>query len=83
MFINNLGETMVMKYCDCCKTDTEHTESLERKPSSYDQNKSLFGRLVLFVHEFVSGGQYYNMNRYFICAVCKKKSLENVGKEFE
>ncbi|HFG1722145.1 TPA: hypothetical protein ACGF0S_003611 [Vibrio cholerae] len=74
---------MVMKYCNSCKADTEHKESLERKPSSYDQQKSIFGRFMLFVHEFINGGHYYNMNRYMCCNVCKNKSLENVGKEFE
>jgi len=74
---------MNMRYCERCKTETEHQETLERKPSSYDQNKSIFGRIMLFVHEFINGGHYYNMNRFVICKQCSTKVLDNKGTEFE
>ncbi|EOC6597804.1 hypothetical protein ACI6KS_003652 [Vibrio parahaemolyticus] len=74
---------MVSRYCECCKTATEHKETLERKPSSYDENKSIFGRLMLLVHEFINGGHYYNMNRYLVCKICRHKVLDNMGNEFE
>ncbi len=38
---------------------------------------------MLFIHEFINGGHYYNMNRYVICTICRKKSFENMGDEFE
>lgn len=74
---------MVSRYCERCKTDTEHKETLERKPSIYDAKKSIFGRLMLLVHEYINGGQYYNMNRYLVCKTCGHKVLENMGNEFE
>ena len=74
---------MVARYCECCKTVTEHKETLERKLSSYDTNKSIFGRLMLLIHVFINGGHYYNMNRYLTCKICGHKVLENMGNEFE
>lgn len=73
----------MIRYCKRCKAPTEHRESLVRKPSSYDTDKSLLGRVTLFIHEFINGGHYYNMNRYVTCTICGKKTLENMGNEFE
>ncbi len=73
----------MLRYCARCKISTEHRETLERKPSSYDSKKSIHGRVMLLIHEFINGGHYYNMNRYVICTMCRKKSLENMGDEFE
>lgn len=74
---------MESTHCDTCNQQTEHTESMVRKPSKYDNNKTLFGRLMLFVHEFINGGNYHNMDRYLTCKVCKTRTLHNVGNEFE
>ncbi|MGY2573859.1 hypothetical protein [Vibrio sp. C8] len=73
----------MIRYCKRCKIPTEHRESLVRKPSSYDTDKSILGRVTLLIHEFINGGHYYNMNRYVTCTICGKKSLENMGNEFE
>ncbi len=75
--------TIMLRYCNRCKCSTEHRETLARKPSSYDNKKTIPGRLMLLVHEFINGGHYYNMNRYVQCTICGKKELENMGNEFE
>ncbi|GAB2642278.1 hypothetical protein [Vibrio panuliri] len=70
-------------FCQKCQSDTPHSELLERKPSSYDTDTSLLGRITLFAHTFINGGHYYDMNRYVQCKVCGQKELDNKGSEFE
>ena len=74
---------MALEYCEVCKSETEHKEMLLRKPSRYDNNKSFFGRFMLFIHEFVNGGNYHNMDRHIKCGVCGNKAISNTGTEFE
>ncbi|MGR5284430.1 hypothetical protein ACP3V5_03855 [Vibrio maritimus] len=70
-------------YCQACNKPTSHKEMLVRKPSSYDTEPSLMGKIKLFAHTFINGGHYYDMDRYITCQDCGKRTLENKGKEFE
>tara|TARA_B100001057_G_scaffold232255_1_gene232469 strand:+ start:2419 stop:2592 length:174 start_codon:yes stop_codon:yes gene_type:complete len=56
---------------------------LVRKTSNYDTDTSLLGRIRLFAHTFINGGQYYDMDRYVTCKVCGNKEKDNWGKELD
>ncbi|WP_260260983.1 hypothetical protein [Vibrio intestinalis] len=70
-------------FCTKCNMETPHKEILVRKPSSYDTDTSLLGRIQLLAHIFINGGHYYDMDRYVTCKVCGTKELDNKGNEFE
>lgn len=70
-------------FCKKCQSDTPHTEVMVRKPSSYDTDTSLLGRIKLLAHTFINGGEYHDMDRYVECKVCGHKELDNKGNEFE
>ncbi|WP_070971684.1 hypothetical protein [Vibrio sonorensis] len=70
-------------YCNKCHSDTPHSEVLVTKPSSYDTDTSILGRVKLFAHTFINGGHYYNMDRYVTCKICGNRQLDNKGDEFE
>ncbi|WP_038123544.1 hypothetical protein [Vibrio nigripulchritudo] len=71
------------QYCDTCRTTTNHKEMMVRKPSRYDTDYSLSGRIKLFLHSWINAGEYHDMNRYVTCKACNTKSLDNRGNEFE
>ncbi|MBA5764299.1 hypothetical protein H2O73_18225 [Vibrio sp. 404] len=70
-------------FCNKCQIDTKHSEVLVRKPSRYDTDQSILGRIKLLMHSFINGGHYYDMDRYVQCKVCGQKTLDNKGSEFE
>ncbi|MCG9727184.1 hypothetical protein L1D54_04700 [Vibrio brasiliensis] len=70
-------------FCKQCDQQTPHSEVLVRKPSSYDTDTSLVGRIKLMAHTFINGGHYYDMDRYVTCKVCGQKEKDNKGDEFE
>ncbi|MCK6262283.1 MULTISPECIES: hypothetical protein [Vibrio] len=70
-------------FCKQCNQDTKHGEVLVRKPSSYDTQTTMRGRILLFLREFINGGHYYNMDRYVTCKTCGHRELDNKGNEFE
>ncbi len=70
-------------FCKQCEQKTPHSEMLVRKTSNYDTDTSLLGRIRLFAHTFINGGQYYDMDRYVTCKVCGNKEKDNWGKEFD
>ncbi len=70
-------------FCKQCSQETPHSEILVRKTSSYDNDRSLLGRVKLMAHTFINGGHYYDMERYVTCKVCGHKEKDNWGNEFE
>lgn len=70
-------------FCQQCSKETPHSEVLVRKPSRYDNDPSLLGKVKLLLHSFINGGHYYDMDRYVTCKECGHKQLDNWGKEFE
>ncbi|MGF1911165.1 hypothetical protein L4C38_17180 [Vibrio kasasachensis] len=70
-------------FCNKCQADTAHSEVLVRKPSRYDTDKSILGRIKLLMHSFINGGNYYDMDRRVQCKVCGQKTLDNKGCELE
>ncbi|GLQ73744.1 hypothetical protein [Vibrio penaeicida] len=78
-----MTEWSAEQYCNTCRKTTSHTETLVRKPSSYDSDTSLLGRIKLSLHTIINGGSYYDMDRYVTCKTCHTKELKNQGNEFE
>lgn len=70
-------------FCKACKGETPYSEVLVRKPSKYDSDPTVLGRLKLFAHTFINGGNYHDMDRYVTCKVCGLKELDNKGREHE
>lgn len=78
-----MSEFPTAHFCKQCDQQTPHSEVLVRKPSSYDKDTSLVGRVKLMAHTFINGGHYYDMDRYVTCKVCGHKEKDNKGDEFE
>lgn len=70
-------------FCKKCQKDTPYSEILVRKPSKYDTDRSVIGRIKLFAHTLINGGNYHDMDRYVTCKVCGLKELDNKGQEHE
>lgn len=70
-------------YCQSCNKETVHNEVLIRKPSRYDKDPKILGRIKLLLHAFINGGHYYDMDLYVTCQTCGRRELDNKGSEFE
>ncbi|MBD1559832.1 hypothetical protein HC752_23150 [Vibrio sp. S9_S30] len=78
-----MTEWSVEQYCDTCRKTTPHKEIMVRKPSRYDTDCSILGRIKLFVHSWINAGEYHDTDRYVTCKVCNHQVLDNRGSEFE
>lgn len=77
------------QYCSQCGKTTKHKEMVQHKKSKYE--KTVWGGLKEFIIErfLIPECTDYtlkaicDLDRYVVCEVCGKKTLDNKGEELE
>ncbi|SHE42717.1 hypothetical protein [Vibrio gazogenes] len=80
---------MKTRFCENCGQDTEHKEVMKQKPSKYGQSRK--EQFKAFLDGFFSGsaaslpaGASLELtDRYVVCTMCGKETLENHGTAFQ
>ncbi len=80
---------MNTRFCEKCGKDTEHKETMKQKPSKYGKSKKeqfkafLDGFFSGYAASLPGGASLELTDRYVVCTICGKATIENHDQEFQ